>query len=169
LIDRISPKQYEREARLCSGDGEREEIQKHKKPRRWVMRKRSHLVWAWLMLFLSGCAAPVVFFGAGTAAGVTGYKYYRGSLSVVYQAPYMETWDATLKAVENMQMQVQEQKHDLTTGKIVAKRADKKGVHISVKYMSSEETEVVIRVGFLGDQEASMAIKEEIRKVLFKA
>jgi uncharacterized protein YijF (DUF1287 family) len=81
----------------------------------------------------------------------------------------MKTWDATLKALENMQMEVREQKHDLTAGTIVAKRADKKEVHIRISYMSSEETEVVIRVGFFGDQEASMAIKEEIRKVLFKA
>jgi len=133
------------------------------------MKKRSYLVWVWLVVFLSGCPAPIVFFGAGTAAGVAGYKYYRGALTVVYEAPYMDTWDATLKAVENMNLQLQEQKHDLTTGKIVAKRADKKDVHISIKYMSSEETEVVIRVGFFGDQEGSMAIKEEIRKVLFKA
>jgi uncharacterized protein YijF (DUF1287 family) len=81
----------------------------------------------------------------------------------------METWDAALTAVENMNLPVQEKKHDLTTGKIVAKRTDKKEVHITVKYVSSQETEVVIRVGFFGDQEASMAVKEEIRKVLFKA
>jgi len=133
------------------------------------MKKGSYLIWVWLMLFSAGCAAPIVFFGAGTAAGVAGYKYYRGALSVVYEAPYMETWDATLKAMENMNLQVQEKKHDLTSGKIVAKRVDKKEVHITVKYMSSEETEVDIRVGFFGDQDASMAIKEEIRKVLFKA
>jgi hypothetical protein len=133
------------------------------------MKKGTYLIWAWLMFFFAGCAAPIVFFGAGTAVGVAGYKYYRGSLTVVYEAAYMETWDAALKAVENMNLPVQEKKHDLTTGKIVAKRTDKKEVHITVKYVSSQETEVVIRVGFFGDQEASMAVKEEIRKVLFKA
>jgi hypothetical protein len=113
------------------------------------------------------CTTPVVFFTAGTAAGVAGYKYHRSSLEVIYQASYIETWDATLKALENMHLEIESKKHDLTSGKIVAKRADKKSVHLSLKYKSSEETEVLIRVGFFGDEEASMAIKDEIRKVLF--
>jgi hypothetical protein len=133
------------------------------------MKKGRYLIGVWLMLFLAGCAAPIVYFGAGSAAGIAGYKYYRGSLTVVYEAPYMETWDAALRAIENMDLQVREKKHDLTTGKIVAKRADNKKVHITIEYLSSQETEVVIRVGFFGNQDASMAIKEEIRKVLFKA
>jgi uncharacterized lipoprotein len=133
------------------------------------MKKASHLVGLWLVFFLAGCPAPLVFFGAGTAAGIVGYKYYEGALEVVYEAPYMETWDATLKALERMNLRVEEKEHDLTKGKIVAKRADNKTVNIKISYQSSKETKVVIRVGVLGDEEASMAIKEEIRKALFEA
>ncbi len=116
---------------------------------------------------LVGCA-PLIFFGVGTAAGIGGYKYFQGALTVIYQAPYMETWDATLKALKGMDLLVMGKKHDQTAGKIIAKRKDKKDVYIDVKYKTSKETEVRIRVGALGDQDASMAIKDGIRKELYK-
>jgi len=115
---------------------------------------------------LTGCAA-LIFFGVGTAAGITGYKYYQGTLTVIYQAPYMETWDATLKAIHEMKFKLVSSDHDITEGKIVARRSNDKKVAISVKYKSSQETEVTIRVGVLGDKEASEAIKEKLRQVLF--
>jgi len=80
----------------------------------------------------------------------------------------METWDATLRAATAMNLEIKSQKHDLTSGKIEAKRADKKVVIISLKYVSAKETEVAIRVGMFGDRGASEAIKEAIRKELFK-
>lgn len=117
-------------------------------------------------LMLTGCAA-LVFLGVGTAAGITGYKYYQGALTVIYKAPYMETWDAALKAIHEMKFKLVSSDHDITQGKIVARRSDDKKVVLSIKYKSSQETEVVIRVGVLGDKEASEAIKEKLRQVLF--
>jgi hypothetical protein len=118
-------------------------------------------------VFLTSCA-PLGFFAAGTAAGIGGYKYYQGALNVIYQAPYIKTWDAALKVLEEMEFTIESKKHDPTTGKIVARRADEKPVTISFKYRSSEETEVMIRVGLFGDRNASMVIKEKIRNKLFK-
>ncbi|MBN2126449.1 MAG: DUF3568 family protein [Deltaproteobacteria bacterium] len=131
------------------------------------MMKGKCLVPLVLCFFLLGCA-PLIFFGVGTAAGVAGYKYYQGTLTVVYQAPYMKTWDATGTALEGMNFKIESKLHDRTAGRVDAKRADGKHVRVSLKYLSAEETEAVIRVGILGDREASMLIKEEIRKVLFK-
>jgi hypothetical protein len=119
-----------------------------------------------LCFFLMGCPAPVVFFGAGAAAGVAGYKYYEGALAVIFQSPFMETWDATLKALNQMNIKVESSSHDVTSGKIKARRDDNERVTISLKYKSAQETEGVIKVGTLGDQDVSMAIKEGIRKVL---
>ena len=99
---------------------------------------------------------------------VAGYKFYEGSLEVVYQAPYMETWDAALRALDRMNIKVTQKEHDFTAGKIDAMRADEKEVRISVEYKSAKETEVSIRVGVFGDERASDAIKEEIRKELFE-
>ncbi len=116
--------------------------------------------------FIASCA-PLFYFGTGTVAGVVAYKYYKGTLTVIYQAPILKTWDATLKVLEGMKLKIKTKDHDQTSGKITAIRADSKPVIISLKYISSQETEVVIRVGFFGDKNISMIIKEEIRKGLF--
>ena len=131
------------------------------------MSKGKYLLPGLLWLSLAGCA-PLIFFGVGTVAGVGGYKWSKGGLTVIFQAPYMEVWDATLNALRTMNIQIKNKKHDLTAGKIEANRADGKSVTVSLEYKSTKETEVTIRVGFLGDRSASEAIKEEIRKELFK-
>jgi hypothetical protein len=116
-------------------------------------------------VMLSGCA-PLIFFGAGTAAGVAGYKFYDGALNVIYQASYMDTWDAALKALSRMNLKVEKSDHDLKKGEIVARRPDGTRVTLSIEYKSPNETEAVIRVGFFGDEAASVAIKEKIREIL---
>jgi len=124
-----------------------------------------------ILLFLSFCissCAPVIFFGAGTAAGVAGYKYYQGALMVIYQASFEETYEATQSALEKMDIKSEGRTKEPTSGKIKAQLSDGKAVTIGLKYRSAEETEVVIRVGLFGDENASMVIKEEIRKELFK-
>ena len=131
------------------------------------MIKGKYLLPLVLCLFLAGCA-PLIIFGVGTAAGIGGYKWYEGKLAVIYQASFVDTWDATLKVIEHMNMLVEKKNHDLTAGNINARRADRKPVTISLAYKSEKETEAGIRVGIFGDRSASMAIKEEIRKELFK-
>ncbi len=131
------------------------------------MRKRLFLLPVIFFLFLAGCGALVVF-GVGTAAGVAGYKWYEGALTVIYEAPYIKAWDATLKALEDMELQIQSQKHDLTKGTIKAKLDDDRSLSVSLAYKSAQQTEVVIRVGFFGDKDASDVIQENIRKELFE-
>ena len=130
------------------------------------MIKGKYFIPVFLCIFLTGCAGLVVF-GAGTAAGVAGYKYYEGALIIIYEAPYIKTWDATLKAFENMKIPIQEKKQDLNKGKIKGKMSDGSTVTVSLEYKSSEQTEVVIRVGLLGNKEASTVIKDNIRRELF--
>ena len=118
-----------------------------------------------LAFLLAGCA-PLIIFGAGTAAGVAGYKYYQGALTVIFKVPFMKTWDGTLTALQEMQLDIESSDHDLTSGTIYAKRSDKKEVKVSLAYKSAEETEVIIRVGLFGDKDASVAIKDRIAGVL---
>ena len=66
-----------------------------------------------------------------------------------------------------MESEIQSQKHDLTKGTIKAQLKDKKSASISLAYKSAQQTEVVIRVGFFGDKNASEVIQENIRKELF--
>ena len=125
------------------------------------------LLISFMSIYLVGCAS-LFLMGTGAGFGVATHKYLKGSLTVIYEAPYMKTWDATLKAMDNMNFKIRTQKHNLTAGKIEAKRSDDEWVGIIIEYKSSQETEVVIRVGLFGDEKASMVIKEEIRKVLIE-
>ena len=116
---------------------------------------------------MTACAAPLIAFGLGAAGGVVGYKYHEGQTIIVYEAPFAKTWDATLVALNQMQMRVESSSHNINSGKITAKRADNKMVYISVKYQSADKTEVKIGVGPVGDKEGSDAIAKKIREVLF--
>jgi len=132
-----------------------------------LMRKPIFLLPVIFFLFLAGCGALVVF-GVGTAAGIAGYKWYEGSLTVIYEAPYITAWEATLKALEKMELDIKSQKHDLTKGTIKAQMKDERSVTVSLAYKSAQQTEVEIRVGFFGDKDASDTIQEGIRKELFE-
>ena len=131
------------------------------------MLRRKYFLPVLFFFSLAGCA-PLGFFAVGTAAGIGGYTWYQGTLDVIFKAPYIKTWDAALKVLEEMELTIESKKHDPTTGKIVAKRADEQLVTISFKYRSSEETDVSIRVGLFGDENASMVVKDKIRNKLFK-
>ena len=130
------------------------------------MSKVRHISLILLLICLTGCAPAVFLVGAG--AGVGGYKYYKGALTVVYQATYEKTWDASIKALEEMGIKIEDKKRELTTGKISATLAVDKPVTIVLKYKSSSETEANIRVGILGDESASHVIKDKIAELLFK-
>jgi hypothetical protein len=130
------------------------------------MKKSRFLAFLACCVLMAGCAAPLVFFGAGTAAGVAGYKYYDGALTVNYKAPYIDAWNATNKAVRDLRLTLESAKHDLTEGKVVARRADGERVVVALKYISGNQTEAQIRVGTLGDKKASGTIAEQIRRYL---
>ena len=129
------------------------------------MRVRS-LVLVFLFLLSTGCAS-VIFFGAGAATGVVGYKYYKGALTVIFEAPLMETFEACVTTLKNQDIKVERTDRDVTSAKIEARRSDNKPVSISLTYRSAKETEAVLRVGHLGSKTESIALKDEIAKVLF--
>lgn len=121
-----------------------------------------------LILFCLTSCAPATVFVAGTVAGISGYKYYQGALSVVYQAPYEKTFKAAVKVLEDMKFNIVNKEQDIAKGSIESRRADGKPVTISVKYRSTNETDVKIRVGYFGDEGASNVIKERIARELFR-
>lgn len=120
-----------------------------------------------LCLLLTGCGAAVLV-GTGTAAGVIGYRYYEGALTVIYKAPFKDTWHASLKALKGMEgFRVESSDHDITDGKIWGEFGDGKPVKVFLKYRAANETEVKIRVGALGERKGAMIIKERIKEALF--
>ena len=119
-----------------------------------------------LSLFFSGCV-PVALV-AGAAAGIGGYKYFEGALTVVYNASFKNTWKASLEALESMKLKIEDQDHGLSSGKIKTRRADDTIISVSMKYLNSDQTEVTIKVGLFGDEKESNNIKDKIAEVLFE-
>lgn len=119
------------------------------------------------IMCLGGCAVLAVF-AVGAGAGVAGYGWYKGSLKVEYEAPFIETYEASIKALEKMKMKLNTQEHKLTKGWVFARSAADKEVQLTLTYLTAKKTEVDIRVGTFGDEEESSLIGEEIRKELFK-
>ncbi len=132
------------------------------------MFRRRYVLVPVFLLFLSGCA-ELVLFGVGTAVGVGGFKYYEGSLTVSFEAPFMDTWDATLAALKEMNLKVESAEHGISSGKIMASYpADEKPVTVRLDYRSAKETRAVIRVGIFGNESVSLVIKDKIATHLAK-
>lgn len=130
------------------------------------MMLRKFIAAAILIFFVFTGCAPAVLIG-GAALGAGGYKYYDGALVVIYKAPFDKTWDASIKALENLGYPVYERKRKIASGKIITTGPVKERIKLSVKYSSLEKTEVNIRVGIMGDEEISAKVKDEIGSILF--
>ena len=116
-------------------------------------------------LFLYGCA-PLVIAGAGAATGVATYAYIKGVLKVEYPRAYERVWRATVAALKDCQIKIEETKKDHISGKIKGKRADGTPVTVKVINKASNVTVVKIRVGLFGNKNASLIIKEAIDRRL---
>jgi hypothetical protein len=130
------------------------------------MKTERYLVMAWLLpvLLLSSCTtAAMVGIGAGTGVGT--YSYVKGELALDYPYSLDETWNASLTALEKLDIQLVKQGRDSLGGKITGKRSGK-AVVIKVKNKGLGVTHVGIRVGTFGNREDSRKIHETILNVL---
>ncbi len=119
------------------------------------------------VLTLSSCH-PLALVAVGGAAGVGGYQYYqdKGVLEARIYEPYPAVWDATLRALEDLGYVIESAQKEPTAGKVMAKGEDAGPVVVTLEYESESTTRAVIKVGHIGDKDASLAIKEQIQKAL---
>ncbi len=110
-----------------------------------------------LVLLSTGCAALVV----GGAAAVGTYTYVAGQLKKTYNANLDSTYRATLAGCDSLGLPVLERTKQLSQASIKAQDGDR-DVWITLKAQSSTTTEIAIRVGYLGDEQASRRIHEAI-------
>jgi hypothetical protein len=131
------------------------------------MNSAKYRVMPWLLtvLLLAGCATAAMV-GVGAGAGVGTYSYTRGELALDYPYPFDRTWDASLAAVEKLDIQLTQQGRDSLGGRITGKRTDGKVVVIKVKDKGLGVTHVGVRVGTFGNREASRKIQETILAIL---
>lgn len=119
-----------------------------------------------LALVALGAGCAVVAVGAAAGAGAAGYAYVSGVLVSTESATLDRAWDATLAAMKDLQFPITSQRKDALQASLVARNAFDKKISIKLKKVSEQSTEVRIRVGTFGDETASRAILEKIKKRL---
>ena len=116
-------------------------------------------------LILQGCGALLAG-GAGAAAGAGTVAYVRGEAQSTYPASFERTWNATLSALQEAKMQVQDMDREGSQGTIRAVQADDKDVAVTLEPAGPGTTSVKVRVGTFGDEEVSRAIHRRIASQL---
>lgn len=114
-----------------------------------------------LIILLSGCAAVLV---GGAAAGTV--AYVRGDLEAVVDHSVDETFDAAVKAMNQLDLSIISRDHDKLTGKIVARDSEDSKITVTLKSRETGNTELRIRVGVFGDEALSRRIYDQVRENL---
>lgn len=112
-----------------------------------------------LLVLLAGCTTvhPREPVGSGT------YSYTSRRLSWIYPVTLDEAWQATLQALQELNLRVLSKTLDGLGGEIEAMRADQTTIHVELRPVSDKSARVSVRVGTFGDYEQSKSIHETIR------
>jgi len=113
------------------------------------------------VIFLNACAAAVI---GGAAAGAT-YISIKGWLVRDYGASIDKAYEVSLKVVKEHNLEIIESGFQLTKANITAK-GDLHHVWIRLERQSKKVTKISVRVGLMGDKEASKMIHESIASLL---
>jgi hypothetical protein len=110
-----------------------------------------------------GCMLAVVGLGAaGTVA------YARGDLQAVESAGIDDVYQATLKALDQLELHPTTKSKDALSAVIVARDAEDKKVTIKLKAEAEDSTNLSIRIGVFGSETKSRMIYQKIQENLQK-
>ena len=116
-----------------------------------------------LLIGLNACATRAVVAGAAAVGVGTGsYFYVKGELERDYHAPIARVWQATLKAVEELNLSIESKEHDAFYGKIKGKMADGTDYKIELKNEGENLTNVGVRIGAFGSKTKATEIHNKI-------
>jgi len=122
------------------------------------------------VVVFSGCLGAAVLGGA--VAGVMIYSYVNNELERKYPKDFETTWQATMKAMEQLQFEIEPGKanKDAITGKIEAHMANGTSVWVNLrmepKIEDTDVTSVRVRVGSEGDKTVSQYVHDRIKQNL---
>lgn len=111
--------------------------------------------------WMTGCVVV-----AAGAVGAGAVAYVRGELSAGVEHDLDATFQASQRALGNLQFARIDDKKSGVDAQLVARTALDKKVEIKLKKVTDGLTKVQIRVGVVGDQELSLLILEKIRAEL---
>ncbi len=109
---------------------------------------------------LSGCVAAAV--GAGVI-GVGTVAYIKGDLEAIETQNIDVVYEATRKAMKQLQLQMIKERKDLDSGLVIVRDAEGKEAKITLKSTEHGGTKISVRVGLFGDQARSQLIYQRIR------
>jgi hypothetical protein len=114
------------------------------------------------MLLLEGCIVAAVGLGAGTIA------YVRGDLQAVESASIDDVYEATLKALKELELLPTRKTKDALGAEIITYDAQDKKITIRLKSAAEGTTKLSIRIGVFGSETKSRLIYQKIRDNLHK-
>ena len=113
---------------------------------------------ALVMVSIVGCTPKIVGSDAGVYQGGTMFAVSSKDMDAVYQA--------TLQAMDKLELKVSDKMKDVFSAKVTAKSADGKMIVVEIKPTMNNETKYSIKVGTLGNEERSRKIYMEIDNAL---
>lgn len=116
-----------------------------------------------LPVLVQGCGLELLLIGAGAAGTIA---YVKGDLEAVETAKIDVVYDATLKALDKLELKATTKSKDVLSGVIVARDTQNKKITIKLKAVSEEATKLSIRVGVFGSETKSRLIYQEIHENL---
>lgn len=111
-----------------------------------------------LMLTVYGCAPTFISTEAGVYSGGTLYAVSEKDMTSVYQA--------TLAALNELEVEITDKAKDVFYAKVLAKGADGKLVKVSIKPGEDKLTHYSIKVGVMGNKHRSRVVYEKIQQKL---
>jgi len=112
-----------------------------------------------LMLAVCGCSRPNII-GADAAV------YSRGNLYAVSDRDLNTVYQATLKAMQQLEVEVTEKNKDVFYAKIVGKVADGRTVTIRMEPGADNATDLRIKASTFGNEDRSRVIYDKIQQNL---
>jgi enoyl-CoA hydratase/carnithine racemase len=103
---------------------------------------------------------------ADEPVGTGTFSHVSGRLAWTYPVDIHTAWPATLRALDKLNIQVQDKAVDGLGGTILAQRADQTKVSVTLEPVSKRATRVSIKIGAFGNREQSENIHALIRQEL---
>ena len=112
-------------------------------------------------VILGGCMLAAV--GAGAAGTVA---YVRGDLEVVEAHKLDDVYEATKKALDELELSVTTDNKDKISAQVVARDSQDKKVKVRLSAVTDEATKISIRHGVFGDELKSRLVYDKIKENL---
>lgn len=138
----------------------------------FIRKKKTYSRWlgvavvAMLAVQLCACEGAVVMGLMGAGAGAGTVAYVKGELKTKINHSTNRTYQATLKALNELKLPILERQDDAIAAIIKSRFADEKNITIKIKAVTETTCEIGIRVGEFGNQTRSQKILDTIKKYL---